>query len=387
MNSELKKFGFVEIISRGINWLIIPAVALLISAENYAVIAFTYIVITSFTSLALFGQPRAVLRLYKAMKEKVIYISLLLIFAVAIVLTPFIYLVEKHFFISISILVLLNCYHAVFSSKMRITEDLFGFASLRLSLVLFRLILVIFTVILNSNIVFYLYAEILAVLCSFLTWRYGGSRLFSKATFTSLDFSKPLGIGTPMFLSTLSTVLISHFDKILLSGSVEMSNLASYLFMFSIASSIAFITSYYAIQFEPKIYESECDRNAFNFLKTFIQRCSFGYLCILPFLTLILFFTELVNVEYDFSYDNFLMLFFGHCLLNLSQGFGYLMTYYNKTSNLLYCVLVIALFSVCSNSILIPNYGVTAAASIMLLSGFMYFSMLSMLSYRYKKAK
>lgn len=376
MDNLFKKFfdfGFVEIFSRGINWIILPVLAFLIDQAKYGQIALLYTLIVTMSSIAIFGQGRAILKLYDYAHPNKIQACFIVILLASILTIPVSAYVDPDLYILVFFVVLINCLHTGTSAAARATHDLRRFFKLRASLVFLRLILIFSSVFIGESIEWYLIAELIAPIFSLSIAGYGRKKLGTIKRFDIRNLREPVFIGFPMFLTAVNAVLISHYDKILLVKEIEMSLLGNYFFMSSLAASIAFVTAFHAIKYESSIYQSAFVNEAVNKTKLFIKKCVGGYILIFPALLLVIYSTKLTDTGPNIDFKVFLMLLVGNCFMGCSAGYTYLMTYFGKTRYVYYCSVAVAIISIGANNIMIPKFQIFGAGLTILMSGIIGF--------------
>lgn len=366
-------FGTVEVISKAANWGTLPLIAIFTEPAKYGQAVLIYAFITIYSTLIMFGQGRSILKFYNVKEGQWVVsgVSILMIFSAMLMLA-------STFFISVgsdpALLIAVSLLLAVYgllSLKVRALDDFKLFALLRLPYVLFRLAFAFTVLVFIGDITLYIYAELLAVVCAFIV-SHGLVRSTAKEV-KSISVNQVnilIGVGFPLFLNGLSTLVISNVDKILLSKYWGAAIVGQYAFLFALTSSITFIYAFFAIKYELLIYRSKDIVEAKLYANKFAKRSLLCGLAFLPICLLVYFISTVLNNKIDFNLSLFGILFIGQLFYGVSLKFSYTLTFLNKNLYILISGVASAVLNILGNFYFLPSYGLLAAASVSSLSFF-----------------
>jgi O-antigen/teichoic acid export membrane protein len=351
----------------------LPLVAIFTDPSKYGQAVLIYAFITIYSSLIMFGQGRSVLKYYNARDGQWVIpvVGCLTLFAAVLMSISTIFVHMNHPFYIMSISLLLAIY-GLLALKIRVLDDIKLFALLRLPYVLLRLIFVFIALVFFDNIVFYIYAELFVVIFAFLI-----SHILVKSTLKETkhgvnlkNISLLVGVGFPLFLNGLSTLVISNIDKILIGKYWSAAMVGQYAFIYALTSSITFIYAYFAIKYELLIYKSQDVVEAKKYANQFANKSLVAGVAFLPILVLFYYVSSILNVKIKMDFYSFGILFVGQVLYGVSLRFSYILTFLNNNIYILVSGLLAALFNVVANFYFLPDYGLLAAALVSSLSFF-----------------
>lgn len=358
-------FGAIEVVSKAANWGALPLVAIFTDPSKYGQAVLVYAFITIYSSLIMFGQGRSLLKYYNTQDSKWVIpvVGCLTLFSALIMLASALLLNINNPFFIIAISFLLAIY-GLLALKIRVLNDIKLFSLLRLPYVLLRLVLVFIALVFLDDIIFYIYAELLAVTLAFLV-----SFVTVKSTFKEVqhginlkNISLLAGVGFPLFLNGLSTLIIANVDKILIGKYWNAAMVGQYAFLYALTSSITFIYAYFAIKYEVMIYRSKNIVEAQGYANQFSKKSLvFGFL-FLPMLLFVYYLSSVLNVKIKTDFYSFSILFMGQIFYGISLRFSYVLTFLNKNSYILIAGVLSALFNVIGNFYFLPSYGLLASA-------------------------
>lgn len=364
-------FGVVEVVSKAINWGALPLVALLVGPEKYGSAVLIFAFITIYSSLIMFGQGRSILKHYDNADSWVVGpVAIIISIAAVVMLLSAIALGvdQPWLIILVSTLVAI---HTLIGLKLRVLQDTKRYLQLRLSYVVVRFLLALWSLYAFESLVYYLVAEFLAVAISLLALNKLVMETGKEIIVTSATNIMPIAsMGLPLFLQALSGLIVSNVDKVVLARYLGSAELGQYAYLFAVASSFAFVNAYYAIKFEVLIYRSSGASDAIMHADNFLKGCFSGALMAAPVLMGFYYVSTIFNNQIRFQPMLFIVVFLGQLFLAVSLRGSYLLTYKEKNGIILLVGVIAALVNVVGNFLIVPRYGLAGAAIISLLSFF-----------------
>tara|TARA_B110000879_G_scaffold185646_1_gene246184 strand:- start:4244 stop:5431 length:1188 start_codon:yes stop_codon:yes gene_type:complete len=358
-------FGHVEIASKGLNWLYIPFLAIMIEPEILGEIILIQSIVAILSSAMLFGQNRVVLKFTSIDNSLAIYTSLIIITALSMLLITgsFLLRYDVEFIIFATYLITI---HSIFCLTLRANEKLKNFLFLRLSHVIIRLFSGCFLVVLYKSPIFYIVGDVIGVLVSLIIYFFKnknyipGAKIIKKSL--SDNIPKYALFGLPLFLQALLASLSTNIDRFILDQNGYSSDLGSYGIIVTISSSIVFILAYYAVLFEVVIYRSKNNEEANLVSSTFLKKSILTSVLVSPILFLTYYMIQVINPALGFYPLTFLLFVFSNILMAVYFKYSYICSFANKTSLILMASLVLAFLTVIFNFILIPTHGIDGAS-------------------------
>lgn len=362
-------FGAIEVICKGVNWITLPLVAFLVPPERYGAVVLSYTIITVVSTLVLFGQGRSILKFYDK-KENWITTSTTIILgisAASFLGTAYIFEIENPALITLISFLLAT--HAALSLKLRTIHEKEEYLILRFSHTMLRLTLVPAIVVISPSITHYLAAEAAAII---------GSLALSRKTLISTiseirkippeNFIRTAKMGAPLFLQAMCSLAIANLDKIIIAQKIGEAALGQYAFIFSMASSLAFINAYYSMQHEAEIYKSPNFECAKEKASIFSKKLILANLAVSPFLFAAYLATPFLSDNIQSAPSTFLVILASQIMAGAALRGSYLSTYKEETGTILVVSIFCALTNTALNYLLIPNYGLNGAATASLAS-------------------
>ena len=358
-------FGHVEIASKGVNWLYIPFLAIMIEPNILGEIILIQSIVAILSSAMLFGQNRVVLKFTSIDNSSAIYTSLIIITAISMLLMigAFFLRYDVGFIIFATYLITI---HSIFCLTLRANEKLKSFLFLRLSHVIIRLFSGCFLVVLYKSPIFYIVGDVIGVFISFIIYfvknknDMRGLQAIKKSFHDNI--SKYTLFGVPLFLQALLASLSTNIDRFILDKNGYSSDLGVYGIIVTISSSIVFILAYYAVLFEVVIYRSKNNEEANAVSSTFLKKSILTSMLVSPILFLTYYMIYLINPALGFYPLTFLIFIISNILMSVYLKYSYICSFVNKTNLILIASLVLAFLTVIFNYILIPTYGIDGAS-------------------------
>lgn len=281
--------------------------------------------------------------------------------------------------IAILLVSLLTILHSLLSTQRRAFEDVKGFAFLRISLSTCRLVLVVGALVTFDEMIAYITAEVLAIILS-LTFR---TRNISNLLNEPKELSSALiiksgKIGAPLLLQAILLMAIMHYDKLLLARLGQYDQLGQYGMLCMIAASVAFISAFIGIKYEPLIYQSSSVQGAYTAVRSYQQQLFMAQVIAAVAITFIWQFSKSIIMPDNTLAWIVLPLLFGGQVF--SQAVLPCSAFLTRTMALpaqMISVAIAAVASISLNTLLIPRFGAVGAASAFWASNTLYFLAIS----------
>ncbi|XGV33731.1 lipopolysaccharide biosynthesis protein [Acinetobacter indicus] len=342
----------IEVVSKGINWITLPLLALVATAGLYGEVAYYYLIIVLTGTLFAFGQNRVILSSQNNEVETKKNISILISFFLVIVVEALIYFLG-YFELKLFFAILCGCFFAIqnnLSLTFRAQNRVNDFALLKTYYVV-RIITIFLVVYFTRSIEWYLFFELLILIVYFMA--------FSKFKFVKNDFNviTSLKDGLILVMYAISMYLITNIDKFYIEHLFSKEVLASYYFLFSLSTSFTFISAYFSIRYERDIYNSPNYTVARLRAGEFAKKTILLSILIFPFIFLFYYF-YVGFTSLDYKPYWFIMVFIAQLIYFVSIKETYVLTYLKKNKIIFYCSFFVLFFSVILNYILIKFIGV-----------------------------
>ncbi len=334
--------------------------------------------ITILTTIGSFGQHRTILH-YTAADAHQSYGALIVAFIYAAVLVSLGLLVliwlQDSIPTAILFVSLLMVLHALISTQRRAFGDIKCFTLLRSSVSISRFILVVGALAIFEDMRAYIAAEILAIVVSLIMASRNVHKIFTESKDVSARrFSKSGAIGAPLLLHAILFMCITHYDKLLLASFGQYDQLGQYGFLYMIVASVAFVSAFVGIKYEPLIYQSASETDAFSTAYHYQNRLLFaqGIMAVtMIFVWQIV--KPVIMPEITLGWLILPILFIGQILSQSALPWSVFLTRTMSYKAQTVCIAIAAAASISFNTILIPKYGPTGAAITFLASNTIYF--------------
>lgn len=335
MNFFLSKFrsnsfGFIEILSRLINWGCLPLVSLYVAPDVFGQVVLLYSYIIFITALGGFGQQRIIL-MYGSRDVTSFYasslISLLAVFFIFFIASYFL-TINTMLLPVVVISVLIN--NLVSLSRSR--ESFFDFCLYRIGSSVSRLLFVVIFLMCDPSIQSYIYAEIAAILSISIFWVFKGRASFTTSNF-DVNYKKLMvcfSFGFPLFLQVFVTYLLQVGDRFVISKLLGHEALGAYFFVSVFCTCVAFIFSFNAQKYEIRIYNSvefkEAKSWSLEFCKNSLKHCLYFF----PLSCAAYYVLALVSKKYDMDFYLMAQLYLFHSFSIFFITSTFLFSYLNK---------------------------------------------------------
>lgn len=350
--NKVMNYGLIEVVSKGINWITLPLLALVTTAVLYGEVAYYYLIIVLTGTFFAFGQNRVILSSQDNEVEIKKNISILISFFLVAVVEALVYFLG-YLELKLFFAILCGCFFAIqnnISLAFRAQNRINDFALLKTYYVV-RIITIFLVVYFTRSIEWYLFFELLILIVYFLA--------FSKFKFIKNDFNviTSLKDGLILVMYAISMYLITNIDKFYIEHLFSKEVLASYYFLFSLSTSFTFISAYFSIRYERDIYNSPNYTVARLRAGEFAKKTILFSILIFPFIFLFYYF-YVGFTSLDYKPYWFIMVFIAQLIYFVSIKETYVLTYLKKNKIIFYCSFFVLFFSVILNYFLIKFIGV-----------------------------
>jgi O-antigen/teichoic acid export membrane protein len=378
------KFGGLEAFSRGLNWLLILALAFILPPQEYGMVSVLIAIEGLLLAFFLLGLDKAVLRFLPESKgaggSLMASVSGLWFInaAILVVVLGCLFFFSDNarekvfdnigfkFIIAFIIFVPLLSFQKIALAFNRSINNVKGFLFDRAVIQLVRFFLVLFLALYFGNFSSYLIGSLLALSLLLVTIRYIKKYCEnSEALPAKLSRKNILIFSWPFIPHMLSGACLSYIDRLMLKEFLDLEAVASYSLAYLIGSSLVFIYGVCASYFEPKFYKSDvCEKNQSAFQASYLMLLIFlgATASVLLIGVLAVIEDYFAGIGYvGISNVAFLVLFahLGHAFYLISN---YRLTLLNKTKFIASGTLLASLLNIALNYVLIPVYGEVGAA-------------------------
>lgn len=386
MLKKILSYGAVEGVAKGLNRGLILILPLILSTEYYGAVGLIIAGEFLIPALSLLGLDRALLRFYHE-KEKIVSLSNTVFSSVTIFqliifsgyIGCYLYGIESIAGISLFpnlFILLLNTYllniTQLLLNVLRVKEDDKSYFSYRIIFQVCKFCLVV-------GLSFYFQTELgylLGVLISLVIVVLLKIKLFAK------EFKLGINKGTlkylflfcwPFIFHNFAGNVLGNFDRFILQENISLKEIGAYTFAFSVGSSISFAFQGISVFMEPLIYKSasikECEEKLSYFTNLALFFGSGLFLILLASASFLvpMYFSE----EYEAAIPIIPIIALGHLFSPFYLQGNYRLFYNKKSFSIAKISIISAIVSVGLNLLLIPKYGVYAAAYVTFFSLFL----------------
>ncbi|HEC0708458.1 TPA: hypothetical protein R1R96_003113, partial [Acinetobacter baumannii] len=201
-------YGLIEVVAKGANWITLPLLALVTTANLYGELAYYYLVIVLTGTFLAFGQNRVILSSEKENIETKKNISILISFILLFFVELFLFFLG-YFELKIFIAILCGCFFAIqnnLSLTFRAQNEIDSFIKIK-TYYLFRIVSIFIIVYFTKSIELYLLSELAILILYFIF--FSKFRLYNK----TLDILNSLKDGFILVMYAISMYLITNLDK------------------------------------------------------------------------------------------------------------------------------------------------------------------------------
>ncbi|HAV6022607.1 TPA: hypothetical protein JI243_15340, partial [Acinetobacter baumannii] len=216
-------YGLIEVVAKGANWITLPLLALVTTANLYGELAYYYLVIVLTGTFLAFGQNRVILSSEKENIETKKNISILISFILLFFVELFLFFLG-YFELKIFIAILCGCFFAIqnnLSLTFRAQNEIDSFIKIK-TYYLFRIVSIFIIVYFTKSIELYLLSELAILILYFIF--FSKFRLYNK----TLDILNSLKDGFILVMYAISMYLITNLDKFYIEHIFTKDVLASY---------------------------------------------------------------------------------------------------------------------------------------------------------------
>ncbi|TPV04216.1 lipopolysaccharide biosynthesis protein [Acinetobacter baumannii] len=371
-------YGLIEVVAKGTNWITLPLLALVTTANLYGELAYYYLVIVLTGTFLAFGQNRVILSSEKENIETKKNISILISFILLFFVELFLFFLG-YFELKIFIAILCGCFFAIqnnLSLTFRAQNRIDSFIKIK-TYYLFRIVGVFIIVYFTKSIELYLLSELAILILYFI--------FFSKFRFynKNLDILNSLKDGFILVMYAISMYLITNLDKFYIEHIFTKDVLASYYFLFSLSTSFTFISAYFSVKYEREIYSSLNYYSAKSHANNCTYKTILYSVLLFPFVFLLYYFyVKFTALEYKPYW--FIMVFIAQLIYFLSIKETYMLTFLKKNKIIFYSSFLILFISLISNYFLINLLGILGCILTLILCYTIFWLVMNFYNFRYQ---
>lgn len=386
MNLTLKNtifYSLGEVLPKIISFLLLPVYTLFLSPTDYGIISYTTTITTFLNVIGILGLNSYVLRYYfihkdEESRKKVLGTAFLAIgifnaflLGLSYIFMP--YVISQYeiqvawnpFFKLTLITNFLSCFSTIPLCLYRIQQKANKFVLLNISRTIFSVLMnLLFLVVLRKGINGYFYANLISALPFVPIYLLIISK-YSSFSF-SVDYLKEgLKFSLPLVPGTLAFVIINMSDRIILERNVELSQIGLYNIAVTMSSTLNIVISSGYHAFEPDIFAKYGDRGYYDFVQK-VQKVYYSSIYLMGFL-ISLFSQEVfyffTSEKFHESYIYVPILIFTAMISGQQIIYSAVLQGDRKTKTIGIVTIIGACTSVILNLLLVPLWGVWAAAA------------------------
>lgn len=377
LRSRAMNYGLIEVVAKGTNWITLPLLALVTTANLYGELAYYYLVIVLTGTFLAFGQNRVILSSGKEDIEIKKNVSILISFVLLFFVELFLFFLG-YFELKIFIAILCGCFFAIqnnLSLAFRAQNKIDSFIKIK-TYYLFRIISIFIIVYFTKSIELYLFSELTILILYFI--------FFSKFRFYKEPFNilNSLKDGFILVMYAISMYLITNLDKFYIEHMFTKEVLASYYFLFSLSTSFTFISAYFSVKYEREIYNSLNYSSAKSHANNCTNKTILYSVLLFPFVFLLYYFyVKFTALEYKPYW--FIMVFIAQIIYFLSIKETYMLTFLKKNKIIFYSSFLILFISLISNYFLINLLGILGCILTLILCYTIFWLVMTFYNFRY----
>lgn len=348
-------FGSIEVVAKGINWVYIPVLAIFLDANLFGSIVFFHAFVAVCAGGLYIGQNRVILMLYNKARISPLLPSALVVGIAGMVLCVLMYATMQIEYMFAAIAALSLVLHTLLCLFIRASKDIAGFAALRLTYVILRLVFGTILIVNTQDITTFFVVEVVTVFASLLIYiviRDRKTVLIQYSKFSMRDIGREcvsnLNIGLPIFIQSLLFILAQNADRLLMEKFGLTAFLPKYGLIVAIASSVTFVMAYLSIKYEFEIYNAGSKRESKLISAQFFHESIKYSLILLPIL-LGVFYVFSVYKEYHFEqFDIFVILsvYAASVVMAKFHSFSYYASSQGNNRIVATCALTVATLSI-----------------------------------------
>ncbi|MEO0356698.1 MAG: hypothetical protein AAF386_00135 [Pseudomonadota bacterium] len=346
--------------------MIIPIVGLFAQPDLYGQVILLSTMILVIMGVAGFGQQRSVLY-FKADAGQASHVAVVVGIGCAVVLAALTVGLFSAFGQSVPPLIwaaaVANVIHLLVTTQARAFQAFRSFTILRLSLHIFRGLLVLPALLWWGSIELYLIAELLCVILALALQAPQLIKIFREtASVTQENIRRAVHIGGPVMVQILALMVINHFDKFIIESRLGAADLAAYGFVFSLISSMTFLNTFLAMRYEVGIYQAKGLLAVRQNVMGYFFMSAILHLAWVPILCGIYYALFLFSPHLGFYPYLFVLLSLGQIAFNMTHCFSHMFTKLDIGWVLLIVMPIIAVISIVLNTYGVPRFGIAGAA-------------------------
>jgi len=386
MLKKILSYGFVEGLARGLNKLIVLGLPLFLGTYDFGIISILIAIEVVLPLISLLALEKAILRFYGEKNKYLgfkrtisfsVLFSHLLLAAILIVLYS---LGVKSFFslnifpdlILVVILVFFQGKNLVTLNYLRVEGNDSGFFFGRLFTQITKLAFVILGVLILDSYIGYLIGSILAALLTYIVLK-KRTHSFRKETFNKATFSTLMIFSWPLIFHSVAGNLLGSVDLFLIKKYLQFEDVGKYALAYSFGSMLSFAYAGITVYLEPLIYQQDDKIKRRYLLDNFLFYSLSAGVALYILLSLLSEYTLPYFYKQDFteSFHLIPLIALGHLLVPFYIISNYELIFQKKSLQVALLSTFSVFVNIILNILLIPRYGIFAAAATTLVAYFL----------------
>lgn len=279
---EKSNFGHVEILSKALNWIYIPLIALILSPDDLGSLVLILSYSLFFQTIFAFGQIRLVLRNFAERSTSALVVPCIISLGIFVLVS--IVLVISNINLMLAALTgFLLCEFAFLTYAIRTTGNRILFLKIKIGFGVMRIIS-------STALAFkgcsgeytYVISEILSITVVVSVYSGPIKKLFYEFTVTAQEFFKNIIEGKALAAHSLLLLSVATFDKVILQKYISLEDIGLFGVTVSFATTATFVLAYFAQQYEILIYRAESSSDAMENSRLFFTNATIWTLMYIP---------------------------------------------------------------------------------------------------------
>ncbi len=372
--------SFWEAIARGCNWLLLASLPFFLTENTYGTIVILSSYLLLISNVGVVGQNKVILRYVDEKNNSYLpYNIIISTFTTIIVfsITLYFFEIKESYIFQLLIATLLFTNYSLYIAYARKSFGSYRYAKIRFGYSLTRLVIGLTLIVIYQEPIYYLYAEIFALLIGFLISKPSFASLFKRRLSVRDSVCiKSLKFGVPLIIHSLAVFGLAFSDRLILSLYLTSDAVGRYAALYTYAASLSFIYAILAVTWEPRIYRAISCSDAENIANNFLRKC-LTYGSTVGVVIFIFYYSIFIKFKGTDTSTilPFLLILAGHLVIPFYFKMNYLLAKAEKTALISLSSVIAGVCNILLNLYLVPIYGILGAAITTLLSYILLFVM------------
>jgi O-antigen/teichoic acid export membrane protein len=379
MIRKILSYAAAEGFAKGINWLTIILLSLILSVPEYGKVGLVFAIENVSSMILLMGQEKSILRFQNNTDENVFSEALKINFFMGVIACGIIGVlyffgvnfVSFPFYVIVLLFISVWLYGSarLFMTFARSIDNIKLFWSSRAVYQVTKLVFVLIFCYYTKSYIGYILALLVSSLVTnvvFLSRMIRYAEFAVKKRFKVRKFTLGLvAFGWPFIFQALSGNILSFADRFFVNGFLSKTDLGIYTFVCTIGTGISFIFIALSAYFEPLAYRYADNPESYKTILVFYRRFLIAMAAILSMLIMILFnpiVSHLSNKDYLNGFSILYIILVSYILNPFYFSYNYQLTIQKRTKYVAISTICCAILNLVLNFILIPSFGLKGAA-------------------------